>query len=182
MPLVTAALLAYVCGLLSGLAGLSAPPLAAAVAVIWLGATRARDRIALSTLLACGVAAGSASADSIARCERAVLRGAVTATLLDEGAPGAFVAAHADCGVRLRVAVREGSAVGGSTVLVRGRVSRSRGGLMVDRATIVQRRPPGPLRRLRDDVGRGIDARFGANAPLVRALLIADMSDIAPAV
>src|SRR5690348_2996525 len=53
---------------------------------------------------------------------------------------------------------------------------------MIDKATVTLASSPGLLRRIRDAVGRGIDARFGADAPLVRALLIADMSDISPAV
>jgi len=36
------------------------------------------------------------------------------------------------------------------------------------------------LARWRAAIGRGIDARFGADAPLVRALLIADMRDLSP--
>src|SRR5690349_10137647 len=182
MPLVTAALLAYVCGLLSGLAELSLAPLVGAAAVAWLGVRRARERIAVAALVAAGAVAGSVSASTAARCQRSAMFGAVVAILEDDAVPGAFVPAFTECGARLRIAVRSGNAPGGATVVVRGEVMTGRGGLMIDKATVTLASSPGLLRRIRDAVGRGIDARFGADAPLVRALLIADMSDISPAV
>jgi len=180
MPLVTAALLAYVCGLMSGLAGFDAVTLVAGAVVAWWAGRRLRERIALSALVVAGVAAGAASTAATEACERQLSSGAATVTLDDDASPGAFVPAHAECGAVLRIAVREGVAPGGARVVARGTMSRARGGLVLDKASIALVRAPSALRQLRDAVGRGIDARFGTDAPLVRALLIADMSDVSP--
>lgn len=183
MPLVAAALLAYVCGLLSGLSGLGEPAFGAGVLVAWRCGRRTRDRVALASLVVAGVAAGSVSLAATDACERrASSAPAVAAVLDDDASPGAFVPARLECGIRIRIAVREGRAGAGSHIIARGAVSRARGGLVLKQAHITVTELPGPLRRLRDAVGRGIDARFGTDAPLVRALLIADMGDISPAV
>jgi competence protein ComEC len=183
MPLVAAALLAYVCGLLSGLAGLSALPLAAGGGVSWWGARRTRERIALVAVVVAGVAAGSASASATATCEQQLASAnALELTLGDAAEPGAFVPATAACGVRLRLAVRQGTAPAGARVLARGTAVRGRGGLVLDHASVTTVAAPGPLKRLRESLGRAIDVRFGPDAPLVRALLIADMGDLSPAV
>ncbi len=182
MPLVTAALLAYVCGLLSGLDGVSVSPLAAGASVVWLGGRRGRERVAIAAIVVAGVTAGTESVAATTACEQRAIAGPVEATLNDDASPGAFVPARLDCGVVVRIAVRDGAAPGGSRVIVQGTVARSRRGLVFDKATLVTVRPPAFLHRWRDAIGRGIDARFGTDAPLARALLIADMGDISPAV
>jgi competence protein ComEC len=183
MPLVAAALLAWICGLLSGFAEMAAPALGAGVAVAWFGGRSARERVALIAIAVAGLGSGVDAMRSSGACEaRLVSGGTMHLTLEDDANPGAFVPARAPCGIRVRLSVREGTAAAGAEVVARGAVSRSRGGLLVDRATIVVVASPTILRRVREAVGRGIDARFGGNAPLVRALLIADMDDISPAV
>jgi competence protein ComEC len=182
MPLVTAALLAYVCGLLSGLATPSLALFVAGAAVAWWGGRRFHERVALAALLVAGVAAGRESAAATARCEERAAQGTIVATLGDDASPGAFVPARLDCGAVVRVVVRDGSAPAGSRVVARGTVMRGRSGLMMEKAALAPVSQPPRLRQLRDAIGRGIDAHFRSNAPLVRALLIADMSDIAPSV
>ena len=183
MPLVTAALLAYVSGLLSGLAALNAVAFGAGVLVAWLGGRRARERVALLAFVAAGVVAGAASAVATSECERqASTSRAVVVALGDEASPGAFVPARLDCGVTLHLAVRDGVAPAGARVAARGKLTLGSRGLLLDKATIALVGRPSALRRVREAVGRGIDARFGTDAPLVRALLIADMGDISPAV
>ena len=183
MPLVTAALVVYACGLLCGLAGVSLPPLVAGAVVAWWGGRRGRERIALAALLVTGAVAGIASNADAAACERrARTANTVEAVIDDDAGPGAFVPARLDCGLAMRIAVRDGDAPAGARVLASGIATSARGGLVLDEARVRLIGAPSALRRVRDAVGRGIDARFGPDAPLVRALLIADMSDIAPSV
>lgn len=181
MPLVTAALLAYVCGLLSGVSDGGAWTLSAGGVVVWLGARSTRERIALAALLVAGFAAGIASESNRTRCERRLLAlAAVEVTLASEASPGAFVAGRHACGVNVRLAVRHGAAPAGARVSARGTPIRGRAGIVITKADVSVVRRPGALGRAREAVGRGIDTHFGSQAPLVRALLIADMDDLSP--
>jgi competence protein ComEC len=80
----------------------------------------------------------------------------------------------------LRIAVTTGRAAIGARVLVRGDAVKGRDAIMVTNASLRQLQPPGVLARWRATIGRRLDARFGSDAPLVRALLIADMDELPP--
>jgi competence protein ComEC len=70
--------------------------------------------------------------------------------------------------------VERGEAPAGSRVALRGQASRTGALLIVQHATLLVIEGPSLARRLRERAGRAIDATFGADAALARALLIAD--------
>ena len=183
MPVVTAAVLAYAAGLLAGFSALPVVLLSTAVLCVYFGSERPKDRLALGALCVAGIALGHAGRTREDACAARVLRMGAAFVRLHAGAtPGAFVAGEAVCGTRVRVAVARGRAPAGSTVAVDGKAVASRAGVLITDATVRTRDNPGLLPRWRAVIGRQIDERFGPNAPLVRALLIADMRELSPAV
>jgi competence protein ComEC len=183
MPLVTAAVIVYAAGLLTGFAGAPIWTLAASVLVVWNGGRTARDRGVLAVLGLAGCLTAVSERRAEARCH-ARLIGATSwrLTLLDAAVPGGLVSARHACGVRFRIVVAEGRAAVGAEAIVNGAAVKSQRAILVTRGAIRVVRGPGVLPRWRAAVGRGIDARFGRDAPLVRALLIADMRELSPAV
>lgn len=183
MPLVTAAVMAYSAGLLAGFGALPVILLGAAALCVYFGAERSRDRLALSALCAAGIALGHAGRSRNHACAELALRtGAAVVQLHGAAAPGAFVAGSATCGTRVRVAVSDGRAAEGATAVVQGQAVASHGGVLITDATVRPRADAGFLPRWRVTIGGQLDERFGADAPLVRALLIADMRGLSPAV
>jgi competence protein ComEC len=181
MPLVTAAILAYASGLLAGFGGAAVWFLGAAFVVIWSGGRTSSDRIGLAGVAAAGFAFASAARESQAACVRDLRpRGNWEVTLATDAAPGAFVRAEHSCGVRFRLGVANGTARAGSLIAATGTATRSADGLVVMKASIREIRSPGVLARWRAAIGRELDARFGGDAALVKALLIADMSELSP--
>lgn len=181
MPLVTAVVLAYAAGLLVGFG--VAPPWAGGALALVLAAAASKDRLALTALGVAGFAVAQDVRGDERRCADR-LAGApwLVATIVTEASPGAFVRGTGDCGAPLSAAIREGRARAGARVELRGTPTRTARGVLVQQATVREVRPPGPMARWRATVGRRIDTLFGARAPLVRALLIADMHDLTPAV
>lgn len=183
MPLVTATVLVYAAGLLCGFGGAFVWAFGAIVLVVWQGARVLRDRIALVAVAASGFGSASVLRGAEASCRaRLVVAQAWEATLLADAAPGAFVPARHECGVTLRLSIVRGRAPAGARVHVRGDATAGRGAILVMNAEARVLVPPGPLARWRATIGRGIDARFGSDAPIVRALLIADMRELSPTV
>jgi len=181
MPLVTAAVLAYAAGLLTGFGGAGGWTAGAALVIAWAGARVPRDRLALAGIAIAGFAAASSTASADAACARRLLAAPEwELTLANDADPGAFVRARHACGITVRLAVRDGRAPAGARVRARGHATDGSWGVLIAGASIVQRRAPGVLPRWRAAIGRGIDNRFGSNAPLVRALLIADRADFSP--
>jgi competence protein ComEC len=183
MPLVTAAVLAYASGLLAGFSELPVVLLSAAALCVCSGSERPRDRLALGALCVAGIALGHAGRTKEDACAARVLRtGAAFVRLHTAATPGAFVGGEALCGARVRVAVVNGRAAEGSTVMVEGKAVGSNAGVLITDAALRPGEGAGLLPRWRTAIGRRIDDRFGVNAPLVRALLIADMRELSPAV
>jgi competence protein ComEC len=181
VPLVTAAILAYAAGLLSGFGAAFIWTAAAAALVVWGGARATRERLALGAVAVAGFASATSTRAIESSClERLAAAVEWDVTLMADASPGAFVAARHSCGVTLKIAVERGVAVAGARVRVRGEASKGRGGLVVTSAVIRETRPPSIVARWRAAIGRGIDEHFGADAPLVRALLIADMQELSP--
>lgn len=181
MPLVAAAALAFAAGLLSGFGGAFVWTAAAAVLIVWRCGRTRRDRLGLAAVAVAGFATASTARESEAACLRRLSgEGGWELALSSDASPGAFVPARHRCGVRFRIAVAKGSAAAGARVRVEGQASHARGGMLVTDATIVVARGPSMLARWRAAIGRGLDARFGADAPLVRALLVADAHDLSP--
>lgn len=138
---------------------------------------------ALALLFGAGLVLGGDLARDDAACATSA-RAARSwdARLLADAAPGSFVRAELEsCAVTVAIAVRSGSAAVGSVVRVsRAEPSESERGLLLRDATIAMRSGPGPLARWRSRVAQQLDARFGEDGPLVRALLIADTRGLAP--
>ena len=85
------------------------------------------------------------------------------------------------CHASLAVAVSRGRAPAGALVRIdRAEPSEGERGLLLREAQLTQLSPPNILERWRAHVAATIDRRFGADAPMVRALLIADTRGLDP--
>ena len=187
MPLVALAAVAYAAGLAVGFGGVVhlAIPVCGGLAAV--GALRRDVRIVAAGVLgAAGCLAAWSAAIEEAHC--AGLRGTIVAVFTDPLAPGAFVRgetrsiAGIPCTAAITVAVRRGSARAGRDVVVVGEVSAMRGRLFVRAAVVRAGRDRDAMVAFRAQLGRGLDRAFGRNAPLARALLIADTRSLDPAV
>jgi competence protein ComEC len=181
--LAAAAGLAAGFGLPAGRTPLVATALALAAVAAWL-ARRCRMAGALAVAAAALVAARAAdSAD--ARCRARVMRGAEPVVVLEADArPGTSVRARAlrPCATDLSLAVARGEAGAGAHVRVRGLAWPAGRRLRVPDATIEPADGSAALPALRARAGRTIDTLFGLDAPLVRALVVADARGIDAAV
>ncbi len=88
------------------------------------------------------------------------------------------VARQGACTTRATLLVAHGSARAGQEARVTGRATADARGIFVDDATIGDTRRGGIGIALRAAAGRRIDRIFGADAPMARALVIADMRAI----
>ena len=187
MPLVALAVLSYAAGLAAGLHGaLVAGASITGVALVY-AAVRHESPVAALALLGCaGLLVGHATERIDHACaSRALGRTRYTVELLADAAPGEFVPATVrDDGCRLGayLAIRSGRAPAGARAAVTGVPALGDRGLMIADADVRVRAAPSSLDRLRSAAGRGIDDAFGADAPLARALLIADTRQVSPEV
>ena len=185
MPLITVAILAYVAGLLGGF-GLSAAVVGGiGLTIALVGALYRRVGIgAGGAALAAGalVAAGTRIAD--ATCEQSIVRTGIHRAILDDAAaPGEFVHARVvGCPVVVGLAVQAGRAPAGSTVAISGQLAPAQRGYVVPNAKLQMLSGPGWRDRWRADATASIERVFPADAPLAKALLVADMRDLSPAI
>jgi competence protein ComEC len=183
MPLIVLALGAYLTGLLAGFTIPVAVALFVAGAAILAGSILGLARLATMGLLA---AAGAfiAYTDRVGDADcvrRALVMDTFLVRLDDAAGPGAYVRGQlARCDARIALAVERGRAAAGSTVLVRGEPLPSARGILVQRATLEVQSSAGVLARWRTAAGDAIDRVFRSDAPLSRALLIADMRGLSP--
>jgi competence protein ComEC len=187
VPLIFAAYLAFAAGLLSGFGGEVVFGAVVATVAIAGGALRRDGRAAsLGLLVAAGVLIALAVLRADERCTDAVASGGPHAFVMqDDAHPGARARAELDaapCVVRASLFVDRGVAEEGARAVVQGQSLRTSTGVMVQHATLVRTAPPSLLMRWRVHAGRAIDRIFGSDAPLARALLIADMRSVDPAV
>src|SRR5579862_1464872 len=185
MPLVAQALACYVTGLVVG--GIADP--FAAVTVCLAGALIAlfvsrRDLCALAVLGCAGVVVQRGAATTDARCLRSALhRPRIGARTLGNVVPGAMIRAETlECQAEIGVFVVEGQASSGSIVAIEGVPAQGRSGWVIQHAVVALIRGPQGLDRIRAAAGEGIDRAFRDDAPLARALLIADKQQLAPEV
>lgn len=191
MPLLLAATLAWITGSLAGLAGapvalVSIAGAIAALAMIAAGRQSTNAALLLIALAALHLGAELRVAD--AQCRAVAARATQwEATLLAPAAPGSYVratmhrAGEASCTLPIAIAVRSGTAGTGARIAItRAEPSGSDRGLLLREARLVVRTPPGPLARWRDHIAGSLDRTFGADAPMVRALLIADTRGLSP--
>ncbi|MDB4875934.1 MAG: internalization-related competence protein ComEC/Rec2 [Gemmatimonadetes bacterium] len=187
MPLVAIALAAYVAGLLAGFAHSVVLAIGGLTAAVAIGMRRGRDGGRAFALGALVVAGGLVAATATATDERCLATAAhrvvLTLVLDDSVGPGTNGRARLDgCEGSAWLAVEQGEASAGSTITARGEIFASQRGLLVQHAAIVVVRGPPLLGRLRTAAGHAIDRTFRGDAPLVRALLIADRRELTPEV
>ena len=187
MPLVALLLAAYVGGLFAGFAASWPLGIAIAGAISFVASRRERhvhSAVAAVVLIAAaGAAVAASSARDDARCAHdGVAHQPLAVVVADSVAPGGYVRGRlaACAAATVSLAVERGEAGAGSTVLVRGSVSATPRGLLVQHAAIASLRGPALLDRLRTAAGAQVDRVFAGDAPLVRALILADRSDLSP--
>ena len=183
MPLLVIALGAYLAGLLAGYAS-SAFAIAAAMLLAGIVGKRRGGWVAVATgvLVLAGAVIAKASDVQRGRCTASLLRAATIRVVLDDSvAPGGYVAAEAlPCHSVAWLAVEHGEAAAGAEAAASGEIVRTDRGLLVQHARLRVTSRPGILDRVRTSAGHGIDRTFGTDAPLVRALLIADRHQLSP--
>ena len=199
MPLILAAAFAWIAGLILGLSGVPSAQVAMlAGGLVFAAILRALMRAAeprhltfaaLTLVFASALALGAEVRRDDAGClARARRGGPWVAELLGAASPGAFVRAElralpptGPCHASLAVAVSRGRAPAGALVRIdRAESSEGERGLLLREAQLTQLSPPNILERWRSHVGATLDRRFGADAPIVRALLIADTRGLDP--
>ncbi len=190
MPLVAWGVLVYAAGLALGLGGVVVEGGGATLVVAaWAAglaaivATRRWNLAALALTVAAGGWQGDRARARDASCAtRARSSGAAELLLLtDVGAAraGWGVITRGGCGVRVRVRGRPPHPIPAGTVVeARGVVLRSDRALEVRDAVLETRRAPSAPWRWRQWTAGRIDALYGTDAPLARALLLADARDI----
>lgn len=184
MPLVAIALGAYLAGLLAGFSGSALLVIAITFGALIVGSNRGQAvSIGLAALAAAGAGVAHTSAREEGQCAAIMRHDPLVLVLGDSAAPGAFVGAHADgCEARVSLAVEHGMAAAGATVAATGDVVQSQRGWTVQHATIRIVAGPPLIARWRSSAGAAIDRTFTTDAPLVRALLIADRRGLSPEV
>ena len=187
MPLVTLAYIAVAAGLLMGSGGAMFPAvIAAAFAAAIAIRRRSLEGLSLAGLAAAGGVTGWSVARADAQCASAIeTSGYATVRLREDAAPGASargLALGSGCLVAVRIRVTSGSAPAGATVVARGVARREGSRVSMADARVGIQREPGLLARWRTRAGDTIDSLYGGEAPLARALLIADERDISPAI
>src|SRR4051812_21109873 len=186
MPLVAWAALSYAAGLVWGLAvgpsvAIAAVLLGAAACSIWLAVGRPAVA-ACAALVVGGVFSGldAGNADHGCRDRLANLK-SWDVVLESPAAPGSVSRAAvnvAGCRMRAILLVTAGRAAAGDAAAARGAASVDERGGVIRGAVLTSIHRPRTLSALRAAVGARIDRLFGADAPIVRALVIADMSGI----
>jgi competence protein ComEC len=187
VPLVSIAVIAYAAGLLLGFGGVVHLALTILGCLGAVGLLR-RDAavVAVAALGLAGWLAARGALEDASRCSR--VNGPIIAVFPEALAPGAFsrgetrVVGGRPCSTTITVAVRRGHAAAGREVLVIGDVSTTNGRVFARGASIRVGRDRDELVAFRARLGRGLDSAFGHNAPLARALLIADTRSLDPAV
>ena len=186
MPLVAWGALAYALGLLLALSA----PLLGTLGVVLLAACASMAAVyarrpihaVYAALFMAGalIALGSAAADGRCRA-RVSFASAWTAELNTPAYPGGIARATIDAGACRAAAtllVEDGRASAGDVATVRGAASADDRGLLIRSASLSDVRRPLTLAVLRARTGARIDRLFEADAPIVRALVIADMSAV----
>jgi competence protein ComEC len=183
MPLVAYSLGAYLVGLLAGFQGSLIVVCAAVVGAAAVGGLRGRSVAATfcALALAGAVVAREIATEDDACARDAARRPALTVLLEHDIDAGGFGRGRViPCGGSVSISADQGRAVAGAVVIARGEVVSTTRGLLVQHAQLQMVRGPSLLARWRNAAGASIDRTFGSDAPLVRALLIADRHDLSP--
>lgn len=191
MPLVLQGGIVWALGTALGLRGFGVAAtlvgvLLVGIWLIWRAIVESRDRAwrreGSAALGILGAAALTLGAD-LARTDRDCAANARTARQWDvrltrEAEPSGFVTGVVEtggCQLRVAISVRSGRAANGSLVRVtRAEPTWGERGLLLRDAMLHEMEKPGPLSRWRNRVSAAINRRFGEDAGLARALLIAE--------
>jgi competence protein ComEC len=184
MPLIAWLIGIHLAGMLVGFTK-GAAAAAALAGVVGAGAfVSSRPRLGAAALLfAVGAINSAAGTGRRRECSRVIVRAAsLQVELTDEASPGAFARGRAECGARVSIFVASGRAGAGATVEVSGQASLApdTSGVTIRAAAVRQVRRAPWTARVRVAAGRSTDRDFGADAPLVRALVLADMKGMSP--
>ena len=186
MPLVAWGALAYAAGLavaISAPTGGILAAIAAAAAACLVGAARQHaNAAACAALVMAGCFAGVTVTAAERKCRTSV-RGdrSWTVELVERAETGAVaraVALDGGCRVPVVLFIARGRAAPGDMAMVHGLAALESDRLVLRRAELTEVSRPRTLAAVRARVGTRIDRLFGADAPIVRALVIADMSAI----
>ena len=186
VPLVALSVAAFAAGLICGFAPAHAFAIGGAIAAGAYGVVTGRHSwIAVGAVLIAGDVTATErrwrDARCLARLSRAESLNVVLATPAERGTLArGRTTGHGACALRVAVSVRTGQAAYGATVAVTGAVFVSGEGLLVKGATLRELAPPGILARLRSRASRALQRDFGEDAPLAKALLIAETADLGP--
>lgn len=185
-PLILRLAIAWIAGLLAGFSGTPFAPLAA-VAAAALAIARQRRDVVLAALALIALAASLVARDYHARergcIHRLASRHAWVVHAGEPLAPGTFpraVAVESDCRAPVRVSTARGGARAGAWSMVTGTPSPTPVTIIIMNARVRELRPPGALASARTRASDAIGRIFGADAPLARALLVADTRGIPP--
>lgn len=183
MPLVLAATIAYAAGLLVGFGGALVPALAAAGLLLALGILRDDGRAsALALVAVAGMLSAALAGRNERRCARVIAEARVWEVALEDAArPGAAARGSLrapGCATHALLLVRQGRAPAGAVVRVTGRLQPGGRGMMVQQAVVSHTGRRARAASMRAAARARIDRLFGADAPLVRALLVADTREI----
>ncbi|HUF30791.1 MAG TPA: DNA internalization-related competence protein ComEC/Rec2, partial [Gemmatimonadaceae bacterium] len=139
--------------------------------------------IAYAALFTAAMALSALRAADDANClSKAMLEPAWRLTLTTDAEPGATArAAMENCPASVILVVDSGEVAAGSHVIATGLPIRTERGILIREAELERIPGRSALVSLRASAGRGIDEAFGADAPMVRALLIADTRGLDPA-
>ena len=184
MPLIAWLTVAYLAGSVAGFTKAATAAAATAVCACMAATLVSRPRIAAACAM---VAAGALASKTWSSGRQACVALAAAATtmrveLLDEASPGGFSRARMPCGARVSIFVAKGSAAAGATVRAQGTsaVAVDSSSITIRNASIEQVEGASWTARLRAAAARTTDRDFGADAPLVRALVLADMRGMSP--
>jgi competence protein ComEC len=184
VPPVAVALLLTAAGLLAGFGGAVLMGVAMPGCLLlarWR--TGSPHWTAYAALSAAAFSAATLRASDDERCMAiAVQDPAWRLTLLTQAEPGTTARAHLEhCPGSIILVVKTGEAPAGSQVVATGNAFRTDRGMLVRDADVRRSAGRDALVALRARAGEGIDRAFGADAAMVRALLIADTRGIDPA-
>lgn len=185
MPLVALGVFAYITGLLAGLGGHATAACLCGLASSALAAVRRHLVIgAVGVTVAAGALVAAESEFVEARCVTMLGRVRVHEILIENDvAPGSFARGRATrCPAPIGIISGNGKAMAGSTIVASGLLTPSGHGLVLQRATFSVVRGPSWRERWRTRATNAIDRVFSADAPLARALLVADTRSITPEV
>ncbi len=182
MPLIAWAVAAYASGLALGFSRLIAWAATLAALLILLHLRwRWRGALPGALLLVAGAAVATSYQWHLARCRPALIAAGRLTVRIDRAVePGAFTRAHTvgRCPVAVSVSVRAGSAAPGAVVAVTGDMFATGDGILVRKAALTLLESPDVFARARQRASVALARDFGADAPLAKALLIAETDDL----